>query len=446
MSTIEAVIRPEFTDLANTLQRLSRAAVLPSALRQLWRLEEAINTDLGASVKADIPAFSESHNPDVLPELAQHGARHTQEILRLLGGSGLGDFDFVAEHARRRAEQRFPLEATLHAYRCGHKVFYRYIREAVLAAASNPEQVQQEVADIADFSMEYTDTVSTIATAAYVAQTRLLAEDAGDTRSELLNYLLAGYDEADGRAATVLRNGGYLARRQSHCVAVAQSVNPAELLSPERARRMVASIGNSVSQRGLRHLINLRDNKVVIIFSANRRASGWTAPHTSLATQVGATLQNIGNAVLIGVSNDVPSTALIPNAYHEAQLAFELAGVGNRVVEFGKIPTLRLLQTLAGEAFGRLLPDWARSFYRADDAAHGALSASLRAYADADMNVLRAAGKLAIHANTLYARLQKIADLSGLDARHFHALTELLVVIECRPKSGELAVKVDPAS
>ncbi|MGI9288607.1 MAG: PucR family transcriptional regulator [Pseudomonadales bacterium] len=429
---MESLPEYQFTALSETLSRLSDSPILPTAVAALHRDSKLINTQLGETVMAQIPAFSATNNPNVLPELSNQSAEHTAEILRLLGGGAVGDFKFVHEHAKRRAEQHFPLEATLHAYRCGHKVYSNRLRDAVLNAITKRQDTQQVVADVADFSIEYTDAVSTIATGAYVAQTRLLADVVGDQRAELLNILLEGYDEADGRVAKVLRNAGYLARRQSYCVALAQSVDPAEMLNPARARRMVDSVDKKLRSPTVRHLIDLRDNKVTIIFSASRRASGWTAAHTALATQVGASLSTVGNAALIGVSNDVPSTAQIPNAYKEALLAFELADVRHRVVEFAKIPTFRLLQLLAGEEFKRVLPAWARALYQADDKMEGALSSTLRSYANANMNVLKTAQYLSIHPNTIYARLQKINDITGLDARAYHELTELLVTIECR--------------
>jgi len=38
---------------------------------------------------------------------------------------------------------------------------------------------------------------------------------------------------------------------------------------------------------------------------------------------------------------------------------------------------------------------------------------------------------LSVHPNTMYARMEKILDITELDARSYHALTELLVVAEC---------------
>ncbi len=418
--------------LGEALQRLGGGPVLHAAVRYLQDNTARINGELGDTVLAQIPAFSESRNPNVLPDLGRHGPAHTAEILRLLAGGQVGDFDFVREHARRRAEQHFPLEATLHAYRCGHKVFSRWLREAILSTLSSSEDAQQMVAAVADFAIEYTDAISTIAAGAYVSHTRLLADVAGDQRAELLSILLEGYDESDGRVANILRDAGYLERRQAFCVALAQPVDPAEMINPARARRLADSIDATFQGSRTRRLIDIRQDKVTIVFSDTRRVSGWTAPQTSLARSLTPQLMMVGNAVLIGVSNDVPSTSQIPTAHSEALLALQLADVTQRVVQFSEIPAQRLLLHLAGERFRRVLPAWSGAFFAADDRADGALTATLRAYANTNMNVLKAAGRLAVHPNTIYARLQRILDITGLEARDYHALTELLLVAECK--------------
>ena len=87
---------------------------------------------------------------------------------------------------------------------------------------------------------------------------------------------------------------------------------------------------------------------------------------------------------------------------------------------------------LAGKDMSCVLPAWSQDFFGADDKAGGGLVSTLRAYADADMNVLQAAKTLSVHPNTIYSRLQRIADITGLEARSYHALTELLIVADYR--------------
>ena len=86
----------------------------------------------------------------------------------------------------------------------------------------------------------------------------------------------------------------------------------------------------------------------------------------------------------------------------------------------------------AGDEIASALPQWTDAFLSANDKSRGALVATLRAYADADMNILKTARQLDVHPNTIYARMQRIEDLTGLDAQQYHALTELLLAVDCR--------------
>jgi hypothetical protein len=425
--------------LNESLRRVATSPFLAAAVERAAGVARAAAAQVQQAVLAEVSEFSQSRNPDLVPELAHHSKKHVDEIVRLLRGNGLGNFDFVHEHARRRAEQRFPLAATLHAYRSAHKVLSRWLRESAVTAASSAEDAQRAIAAIADFAMEYTDTISTTFAGTYSSHSLLLADVAGDQRSELLRVLLDGQDEADLRAARILREAGFLDDRQSFCVALARSVDPTEMLNASRARRLAESIEQIVAELAVRHLIDMHSNKVTMVFAAVRRDSGWTAPRSSLAKRISAALSFVGNAALVGVSNDVPSTSHIPTAYREAAAALELASVTQRVVQFSEIPLQRLLLHFAAEDFRRVLPPWTNKFYDADRNARGALSATLRAYASVDMNVLQAAQALSVHPNTVYARLQRILDISGLEARSFKALTDLLIVCDCNGQRAAAA-------
>jgi hypothetical protein len=419
--------------LRSILDTLRKVGVVPGAASWLETHHEEIRAELQRTVADEIPAFQESGNPDIVPEQQAHAEEHVAQILRFLAGSTDADFEFVRRHAARRAEQRFPLEATLHAYRCGHRVLSKWIRDAALANADEAASVGETLAAVADFSIEYTDSISTVATSEYVAHTRQLAEAAGDRRSELLAVLLGGYDEADGRVAKLLRQAGYLAQRQSFCVAVIQSVDPTEMEFPARVRRIIDSIEDVLQPCAGRALIGVRDDKVVVVFSATRRISGWTVAQTKLSEQVQPYLLKLGNAVLVGVSTDMPSTSHIPKALSEAQVAFEFSDAANRVVGFSGIPVRRVLIRQAHDSIRPALPQWSAAYFAADDKARGSLLATLRAYADADMNVLKAARILDVHPNTIYSRIERIADITGQNGLEYHALTELLLTADCRP-------------
>ncbi len=108
--------------LEDALTRLLRIGVIPQATPWLETGVRKTGLALRTTIKAEVPAYSTSGNPEILPELDAHGAAHIAEICRLFSGEPVGDFSFVRAHARHRAEQHFPLEAILHAYRCGHRI------------------------------------------------------------------------------------------------------------------------------------------------------------------------------------------------------------------------------------------------------------------------------------------------------------------------------------
>jgi hypothetical protein len=422
---------PEFSPLEPHLRTLREAGVVPGVAATLQAAVAGRARAVLDGVLKEVPAYTASGNPDVIPELGQHLEAHLDTVCSLLAQKPGTDPDFVRQHAARRAEQKFPLDAVLAAYRCLHRDLVEWVRDAALAAADETAHVRRVVAAVTGLCSEYIGAVSTLVTSEYVAQTRLLAEAEGDKRSALMNTLLGGYDESDRRAAQLLRRAGYLEQRQSFCVAVARSVDPREMENAARAQRMADAIAAVLANAPLRYLVGVRDNLVVAIVSGTRRLSGWTAPQTLVADRVYPLLRQVGPAAVIGLSNDVPSTSHIPRAATEAGLALDFASVANRVMRYADIPFRQMLVTQARDAVQSALPAWLPDFLAANKKSRGALAATLRAYADADMNALRAAKSLGIHANTLYARMQRIRDLIGLDPLSYHALTEMLLSLDC---------------
>lgn len=414
--------------LQQALDRLS--ALLPSrALASgLARAAQAMRTELGQTVLAQIPAYRESRNPEVLPQLAGHGAAHVDEITRLLATGHVGNFAFVRTHAALRAGQYFPLDALLHAYRCGHKVFARRLLE--LAG----EQPPATLAALADFTLEYTDAISTLASAAYVEHARHLTAAAVDEQAALLDLLLAGHDEADRRATSSLRKAGFLDGRQSFCVVLAHSMDPAHMLDAARARRLADALDALVPDALARRLIDVRGGTVTLVLAGLRRLSGWTAPLPTLSARVAECLGRAGNDVLAGLSPDVEATAHIPSAHRKAALALQLAHPGLRVCAFDRIALRTLLLQQAAPVARDLLPAWHGPLLQADQRASGNLQRSLRTYADTDLNVLKTAARLEAHPNTLYARFERVRLLTGLDPRRLWELDALLLAFDLQAR------------
>jgi sugar diacid utilization regulator len=285
---------------------------------------------------------------------------------------------------------------------------------------------------VADFGIEYTNAVSTLAAADYVAHTRRIAAAEGDQRAELLGLLLGGFDESDARVTRLLKRAGYLDQRQSFCVVLVRSTDPLEMENPPRVQRIVDALKGAIDSSPIRLLTGVRQHLVTAVLADNRRQSGWTAPAGSLAERVQPLLLRLGPAVLIGVSGDQPSTSFIPRGLREATLALDLATVTERVVCYARLPLRKLLLARAEGAAPLVAPTWFDALADADGKSRGSLLQTLRALADADLNVQQAARALALHPNTLYARMRRIGALTGHDASRFHDLTELLLAADCR--------------
>jgi sugar diacid utilization regulator len=425
MTVVAFDVRP----LRRALERLAALGVVPNAAASLDVSAPRVEEALRKAILDEVSGFTESHNPHVLPELKEHLRSQLLELVRLFEGGAVGDFDFVRAHARRRAEQRFPLEFSLHAYRCGRKILTRWLSEA--AEAARPEPMNDAIASIADFVSEYTNVVSAAMTSEYVEQTRVLAAAERDRGAELLSALLSGYDESDGRIARLLKSSGYLEQRQSYCVVAARSANPSEMEQSARAQRIIASLNDLVAAANIKALAGARGAAVIAVVSASRRQSGWTTPQTNLAARLQSLLLQWGPAVLVGVSTDQPSTSAIPKALREATVALEFASVARRVVQFSALPARSLLLHAGGEFLRATQPPWAAGLIAANDRANGALLKTLAALADADLNVQKAARHLGVHANTIYVRLGRIRELTGPDGQRHHQLVELLLVAEC---------------
>lgn len=94
----------------------------------------------------------------------------------------------------------------------------------------------------------------------------------------------------------------------------------------------------------------------------------------------------------------------------------------------------QLVVAEARRGLGPTLPPWFGEFVTADRKSRGKLAATLRAYAEADMNVLKTAKALSVHPNTIYARTQRISDTTGKNPLGYNDLTELLLALDCWPE------------
>jgi sugar diacid utilization regulator len=100
-------------------------------------------------------------------------------------------------------------------------------------------------------------------------------------------------------------------------------------------------------------------------------------------------------------------------------------------VQFASLPVRGLLVHRGTDYVKSSAPKWVAILVNSDATAGGALIQTLRAVAAADMNVQKAARILGKHPNTVYTRIERIRELTGLDGQRYHDLTELLLGVDC---------------
>jgi sugar diacid utilization regulator len=127
-----------------------------------------------------------------------------------------------------------------------------------------------------------------------------------------------------------------------------------------------------------------------------------------------------------GVSAVCAGLAELARGYAEAASALRHAGPDRPAVALEDVGLLDHLTAGADAAAARLVPAGARRLATAD----GALAATLRAYADCDLNVARTAQRLTVHPNTVHYRLRRVQEITGHHPRRFGALAELLTALD----------------
>jgi len=436
----QSAVSEEFSrTLIATVKRCQSVERFPEVvLNTLATHDPQLNQQLVQNVLDEFPAYTLSRNPNIVDALGKHIESLTTSIAELLIAKTSPNFSFISEYAKQQAEQHIPIEAALHAYRCVQKTLSYQIRQAVLKSSVSDWDPQQALLLATDLTQEFIDCISRIFTRAYVTQIQLLADVAGDRRTQLLGALLEGRDESDGRITSLLRDEGYLNGRMAFCVSLIQTQDPSELLNPQRARRLIQGIDEKFQHTHIRRLIDMRDNKVTIIFSGVHRKSGWSSANAKLSESVGNELAMLQATILIGVSSDVHAISHIPRAYNEAQQALSHATLYQRTIYFTKLSAFQLLFHLAQAEFSKALPVWAQTFDDADQITKRVLFKSLKAYANSNMNMQLAARSLEIHPNTLVARFQRIQEITGLNPKTFDGLTDLLLVALCLTHQSEL--------
>lgn len=397
--------------------RAERRRILSTLLERSGALVDAAV----AAIRAEVPAYAAQEEPFFVDVRDQAGKHFRTKLCLLLEehDATLEDVAFVRSGAMRRARAGFALEDYLNAFRVGQQVFW----DAVLATAGNTPLGHQAALTLNAPLLRYCDFVSTHAGRAYVESQQYLVAEDDRQRRDLLEHLLAGTVPANGPLLAAARTYG-LGDGTPMMVALAVVVGPrADADAPLAAS---ATITRALPWQA-RTLVVVRQGEIVAVPALCHGADpAGLCDHLEAACD---RLRREGMPLAMGISTVAAGVAELPRAYLEARTALEGVAGGGGVVALPRLSPFDYLALRADDTARWLVDRRVRAFLDEDRARGGVLIATVRAFADADLNLRVAAERLQVHPNTAQYRLRRVQERSGRNPRRIADLLDLLVAM-----------------
>jgi sugar diacid utilization regulator len=383
-------------------------------------LDEVVERAVQA-LRAEIPAYRDG-DARFLDDLRDQVRLHYRVKLAALLEERmvtLQDIAFVRAAATRRARAGFALEDYLNAFRVGQQAFW----EAVVECAGETPLGQAAALTLAGPLMRYCDFSSTHAAHAYVEYQQYMVADADRERRDLLEHLLAG---------EVPTRGPLLAAAQAHGIAADSRMLVAAAVAMDAGADADAPhVGSAaIACAGLhdaKTLVVVRQAEIVAVL-----VLGADADACRLCDRVDALqsrLRSEGIALAMGMSTVASGVGELPRAYQEAQVALSGVGAEGGVEALARLTPFDYLALHADDTARRLVDSRLRAFLDEDRRRGRVLTQTIRAVAEADLNLRVAAARLQVHPNTAQYRLRRIEERTGRNPRRIADLLDLLVAI-----------------
>jgi sugar diacid utilization regulator len=391
------------------------------------RRQELATTTL-EQIRDEIPAYARIDDRALLDDITEHIAENhdaLRESLARRRAVTAEELAFIRPHAALRAQSAMSLADFMHAFLIGQRVAW----DAVQQLAADDDDVYGAALSSAGVVVEFIDHASTHAADAFLEEQQQLMAEKDRVRRDLLEDLLAGREPVPGPRLAAARAAGI--EPGSACqVTVAIPRRHGE---SEYALRSAASVLARALGAAHAPLLVVRNDEIVIVCSI----MGGESPRVGeRLKQAWRGLVDQGVRLAIGTSTVYARPAELPDAYREACLAAESNGSSGGVLALSELSAFEYL-TLSGDStVGRLISPEIRRFLEQDATDGGGLTATLLAYADADLNAKLAAERLHIHENTAHYRLGRIAERTGCDLRRLGDVVELLIAVKLARAEG----------
>ena len=369
-------------------------------------------------------------------EFTRESKGHCNELLGMIIAvagarvkiSGTDPFDFVRTHAAWRARHQVPLIASLHAYRLAHRTYSEITRDSLLRHGRT-DAVIRSLTMLSDFWLAFFDFIGAVLAEAHMVEEGLMVAQGTGSHVGVIDDLLGGNAPTDAQARRLCTLCGLLPG-SPWAIAVArphQSGNGRHVDLEATLRSLVRLIDQVLPRAAFGRLIDMRNNEVTIIAcSAVDTARGLV--QTFRRSGLGRRAGN-GHDARVGISSDVDDIARLPQAVDEARIAIEFTSAAQPLTHFADIDLQEFLIRRADSAAFRLIPQWADRLHPTNDEQSRELSRTVQAFADCNFNVKQTARRLRIHANTVYFRLNRIKEFTGIDPRTFSGTSLLLTAL-----------------
>ncbi|WP_027007774.1 PucR family transcriptional regulator [Conexibacter woesei] len=371
---------------------------------------EEIAQAMVARILSDVPSYRRAGRPVADEVLAL--ATATAEILGHAFATGTPiareDVPIVREHAALRLDRGIDLEAFLHAYRAA--LFHYW--DACAEEAARLRISRADGLALARFALDAIDTITTHAAEAYLREETRRATESGRAARDLVERLIAGQPVG-------------LDRRHP----AAPGLDPTAPLILVLARGDGAAARDRLEEAlgfgKARPVATIRQGEVVLL-----TAGADTSEVTSRLRRA------LGDDDLrCGVSATPAGFPGVARAYREATLTLSYTSVERPVLALAELSAFEAALTGADAATRALIAGKGASLAALPDAEREQATATIRAFAAADMNISAAAATLFVHPNTIRYRLSPIATTSGHDPRTFAGLTDLICILQTAPSA-----------
>jgi hypothetical protein len=328
------------------------------------------------------------------------------------------DFPATAGYGARRVLSGISLEDHLKAFRVGQAVLWEHVRSAAAGLPGGADAALSVVGHL----MATIEAASSAAARGYVEAEAVGATDSVRADNDLVEELLAGRpvlgeDRADALARAGLTPHGRV------LVGVGLPCDPEGTtpLLPAAAELLGRAVAQSVGG-----VVVVRQDEVVAVIPVDVLGE---ATIVSRLAGLAEALAGRGVPVALGLSIVRAGLAEVPVAYTEARLARRMLGDRSGLLALASLSTLDYLVTRPDETARQLVRPDLRAFIGEDTREGGVLVDTLLKYVAADMNARAAAVQLHVHVNTIYYRLDRIYERTGLDLRRLDEAIELLLAV-----------------